>query len=242
MIMGNKTDILVFAAHPDDAELGCSGTIMAHLQMGYSVAIIDMTYGELGTRGTIESRKEEALAASKIMGIISRENLGLADGFFRKDKETLMQIIACIRKHRPSIVLCNAIEDRHVDHGRAADIIEEACFLAGLQKIETFENGAIQTAWRPQNVYHYVQDRMTKPDIVFDISPFYDKKIASIMAFKSQFFNPGSNEPETPISSPHFLKFIEGRAIEFGRMIGVKYGEGFTVKRTIGTSNLLNLI
>ncbi len=240
--MINKIDILVFAAHPDDAELGCSGTIMSHLALGYSVAIIDMTFGELGTRGNIASRKAEANAASKIMGIEMRENLGLADGFFRKDKETLLQIIACIRKYQPQIILSNAQEDRHVDHGRAADLIEEAAFLSGLQKIETIENGKAQLAWRPQQIYHYIQDRMTKPDVVFDISPFYDKKIESILAFKSQFYNPGSEEPETPISSPHFLKFIEGRAIEFGRIIGVQYGEGFTVKRSIGASNLMALI
>lgn len=240
--MENKKDILVFAAHPDDAELSCSGTIMAHLNMGYSVAIVDMTYGELGTRGNIASRKAEAKAASKILGIDTRLNLGLADGFFRKDKETLLQIINCIRKFQPEIILCNAMEDRHVDHGRAADLIEEAAFLAGLQKIETFENGQIQKAWRPHNIYHYIQDRMSKPDVVFDISPYYDKKLESILAFKTQFYNPISEEPETPISSPHFLKFIEGRAIEFGRIIGVKYGEGFTVKRTIGSKNLMQLI
>jgi bacillithiol biosynthesis deacetylase BshB1 len=240
--MKNKLDILVFAAHPDDAELGCSGTIMAHLDLGFKIAIVDLTYGELGTRGSTETRKEEAANSSKILGITIRENLGLADGFFRKDKETLLKVIACIRKYRPKIILCNAMEDRHVDHGRAADLIEEAAFLSGLQKIETTENGIQQMAWRPRNIYHYIQDRMSKPDIIFDISPYYEKKIASIMAFKSQFYDPNSEEPETPISSPHFLKYIEGRAIEFGRMIGVHYGEGFTVKRNIGTNNLMDLI
>jgi bacillithiol biosynthesis deacetylase BshB1 len=240
--MKNDLDILVFAAHPDDAELGCSGTIMAHLALGYKIAIVDLTFGELGTRGSIESRKVEAANASKIMGITIRENLGLADGFFRKDQETLLKIIACIRKYQPKIILCNALEDRHVDHGRAADLIEEAAFLSGLQKIETAENGTPQMAWRPQNIYHYIQDRMSKPDIVFDITPFYEKKLKCILAFESQFYNPNSEEPETPISSPHFLKYLEGRAIEFGRMIGVHYGEGFTVKRNIGTKNLMELI
>jgi bacillithiol biosynthesis deacetylase BshB1 len=240
--MNNEIDILVFAAHPDDAELGCSGTIMAHLNIGYKVAIIDLTQGELGTRGTIDTRKIEAAKASKIMGITIRENLQLADCFFRKDRESLLKIIACIRKYRPKIILCNAMEDRHVDHGRAADLIEEAAFLAGLQKIETTENGVSQKAWRPINIYHYIQDRMTKPDLVFDITPFYAKKIKSILAFESQFYNPYSEEPETPISSQHFLKYIEGRAIEFGRMIGVHYGEGFTVKRNIGSKNLMDLI
>lgn len=237
-----KLDILVFAAHPDDAELSCSGTIVHHLKLGHKVGIIDLTRGELGTRGSAELRDIEAAKSSKILGISVRENLALADGFFRKDKETLLTIISKIRKYQPEIVLCNAEEDRHVDHGRAGDLLEEACFLSGLRKIETADNNENQTEWRPKAVYHYIQDRLSKADLIFDITPYFQTKMDSIMAFSSQFYDPNSTEPQTPISGEEFIKHVEGRALHFGRIIGVKYGEGFTVKRTIGTNNLLNLI
>ncbi len=237
-----KLDILVFAAHPDDAELSCSGTISHHLKLGHKVGIVDLTRGELGTRGSADLRDIEAAKSSEILGISIRENLGLADGFFRKDKETLLTIISKIRKYQPEIVLCNAEEDRHVDHGRAGDLIEEACFLSGLRKIETSDNNENQTEWRPKAVYHYIQDRLIEPDLIFDITPYFQTKMESIMAFSSQFYDPNSTEPQTPISGEDFIKHVEGRALHFGRIIGVKYGEGFTVKRTIGTNNLLNLI
>jgi bacillithiol biosynthesis deacetylase BshB1 len=237
-----KLDILVFAAHPDDAELSCSGTISHHLNLGHKVGIIDLTRGELGTRGSADLRDIEAAKSSQILGITIRENLGLADGFFRKDKETLLTIISKIRKYQPEIVLCNSEEDRHTDHGRAGDLLEEACFLSGLRKIETSDNNENQTEWRPKAVYHYIQDRLSKADLIFDITPYFQTKMDSIMAFSSQFYDPNSTEPQTPISGEDFIKHVEGRALHFGRIIGVKYGEGFTVKRTIGTNNLLNLI
>lgn len=237
-----KADILVFAAHPDDAELACSGTILAHLELGYTVGIIDLTRGELGTRGTAETRDEEAKASSRIMGIHFRENLGFRDGFFVKDEAHIRRIIEIIRKYQPSIVLANAESDRHIDHGRGADLVHDACFLSGLNKIVTTLDGHEQKAWRPSKVYHYIQDRITNPDIIFDITPYYEKKMECIMAFKSQFYDPNSTEPHTPISSPEFIKHLEGRSIEFGRRIGVKYGEGFTVKGNIGSRNLLDLL
>jgi N-acetylglucosamine malate deacetylase 1 len=236
-----KVDILVFAAHPDDAELSCSGTILAHLELGKKVAIVDLTEGELGTRGSVTLRREEAEASSKILGINYRENLGFRDGFFTKDEKHLLQVIQKIRKYQPQIVLANAISDRHIDHGRAADLVHDACFLSGLSKIETSDLGQAQTAWRPKKVYHYIQDQLSQPDIIFDISAHFDTKMASIMAFKSQFYNPESNEPITPIATPEFIDFIKGRAIEFGRRIGVKYGEGFQVRNgNIGSKNLLD--
>lgn len=236
-----KVDILVFAAHPDDAELSCSGTILAHLALGYKVAVVDLTRGELGTRGSADIRDKEAEEAGKILGINYRENLGFRDGFFVKNEEHELKIIQTIRKYQPEIVLANALSDRHIDHGRAADLVHDSCFLSGLKKIQTEYNSIPQEAWRPKKVYHYIQDQLSQPDIVFDISGYFDKKMESILAFKSQFYDPNSNEPITPISSPEFIEFIKGRAVEFGRRIGVKYGEGFQVKTgNIGSKNLLN--
>lgn len=237
-----KLDILCFGAHPDDVELSCSGTVMRHIDLGYKVGIIDLTQGELGTRGSAELRLQEAEKAAQILGISVRDNLGLADGFFRKDEETLLKIIAKIRQYQPKIILCNSETDRHVDHGRAGDLIEEACFLSGLRRIETQMGGEQQVAWRPISVYHYIQDRMQTPDLLFDITPYMDRKIESIKAFSSQFYDANSKEPETPISGEFFLDFIQSRGMEFGRNINVKYAEGFTVRRTIGTDNLMNLL
>ncbi|MDZ4668038.1 MAG: bacillithiol biosynthesis deacetylase BshB1 [bacterium] len=237
-----KADILVFAAHPDDAELACSGTILAHIALGKTVVIVDLTQGELGTRGSAELRAEEARESSKILGIQARENLGFRDGFFVKDESHLLKVIEMIRKYQPEIVLANAESDRHIDHGRAADLVHDACFLSGLKKIETNYQGETQVVWRPKNVFHFIQDRFITPDIIFDITPFYDKKMESIRAFKSQFFNPNSAEPQTPISTPEFMEYVQGRCVEFGRRIGVKYGEGYTVKADIGSKNLFDLV
>ncbi|MBC7383165.1 MAG: bacillithiol biosynthesis deacetylase BshB1 [Bacteroidia bacterium] len=237
-----KLDILVFSAHPDDAELSCSGTIMRHLGLGYKIGMIDLTRGEMGTRGNPELRMHEAAAASKIMGIQIRENLAFADCFFTKDKQHLLSVIEKIRKYKPELVICNAEVDRHIDHGKAADLLNDACFLSGLRKIETFSEGNQQEPWRPKQVYYSIQDRLCKPDVVVDITPYFDRKMECIFAFSSQFFNLGSDEPITPISSPEFIQHLKGRSLEFGRQIGVTYGEGFTVKRNIGVKNLFDLI
>ena len=216
------------AAHPDDAELAVSGTIASAIAQGKKVGIVDFTRGELGTRGTPEIRLAESAAATQILGIHARENLGLADGFFQNDRESQLKLIDVIRKYQPDIVLANALEDRHPDHGKGAALAIDACFLSGLRKIETG-----LPAWRPQHVYHYIQDRYLKPDIVVDISAHWATKEAAIRAFKSQFFDPNSTEPASYISSPDFLAFVEARAQEMGHKIGVKYGEGFQTQGTI---------
>jgi bacillithiol biosynthesis deacetylase BshB1 len=217
-----KLDILVMAAHPDDAELAVAGTIVDAIANGKKVGIVDFTRGELGTRGTPEIRLAESAAASQVLGIHARENLELADGFFQNDRESQLKLIEVIRKYQPDVVLANALEDRHPDHGKGAALAIDACFLSGLRKIETG-----LPAWRPKHVYHYIQDRYLEPDFVIDISAHWEKKEAAIRAFKSQFFDPNSNEPASYISSPDFLDFIEARAQEMGHKIGVKYGEGF---------------
>jgi N-acetylglucosamine malate deacetylase 1 len=236
-----KVDILAFAAHPDDIELSASGTLMQQIALGKTVAIVDLTQGELGSRGTIETRYSEAAEASKIMGISARNNLKLADGFFEQNEQSLQLIIEQIRHFQPEIVLANAIEDRHPDHGKAAKLVSEACFLAGLTKIETTYQGENQAAHRPKAVYHYIQDHFIKPDFVVDVTPFVERKIEAIKAFKTQFFDPNSSEPKTPISGEEFFDFIKGRMLQFGRSIGVKYAEGFTVERPIGVKNLVDL-
>ena len=237
-----KVDILAFGAHPDDVELGCGGTLLVHLEKGKKAAIVDLTYGELGTRGTVEKRKDEAAAAAAILGVTARENLGLADGFFANDKEHQMEVIKMIRKYRPSIVLVNALKDRHPDHGRAAALVAEASFLAGLEKIKTELKGETQQAFRPKALYHYMQFIVADPDITVDISSCYDKKMEAVVAHRSQFYDPYSKESETLISSPEFLKMIEARALAAGMQIGVKYGEGFIASRSLGTDNLFGLI
>ena len=239
-----KLDILAFAAHPDDVELAASGTVLAHLALGKKVGVIDLTRGELGTRGSAELRDKEAAKSSEILGLTVRENLGLRDGFFVKDEATLLKVIAVIRKYQPDIILANSEFDRHIDHGRAAELIHDACFLSGLKKITTHHNGEEQLPWRPNAVYHYIQDYYTEPDVVFDITNFYEQKLQAIQAFSSQFYTPSStsNEPETPISTPEFWAFLEARARQFGRIINVRFGEGFTVKRTIGSNDLTTLL
>jgi bacillithiol biosynthesis deacetylase BshB1 len=227
-----KLDILVIAAHPDDAELGCGGTIVKHTALGMKVGILDLTRGELGTRGTAQTRDEEARAASKIMGISIRENLHLADGFFQNDKESQLVIIRKIRQYQPDIILANATSDRHPDHGKAAELAYDSAFLAGLTKIETIDsNGQAQQAWRPKHVYHYIQSAFIQPDFIVDVTIEWEKKIEAIRAYRTQFFDPTSSEPQTFISSPEFLNFLDARAIELGNIAGVKYAEGFTAHR-----------
>lgn len=238
-----KLDILAIGVHPDDVELSCAGTILRQISFGNTVGILDLTLGELGTRGNATIRTQEAMAAAQIMGVQVREQLDLEDGFFTQNKDNLLKIIQVIRKYRPEIVLANAIEDRHPDHGRAAKLTAEACFLSGLMKIETQNTeGGLQAAWRPKAVYHYIQDRALKPDFAIDISDFVDKKFEAILAYKSQFFNPNNTEPMTPISSQSFLDSIRGKDSVYGRYIGVAYAEGYNVVRTIGLKDLFDLI
>lgn len=240
-----KLDILAVAIHPDDVELGCSGTLMVSLAQGKKAGILDLTKGELGTRGTPEGRIEEAASAAAVMGITIRENAGMADGFFRNDEAHQKRIITFIRKYRPDIVLANAPADRHPDHGRASELIYDACFYSGLRKVVTFDDeGRPQDPWRPQNVFHFIQDRYIKPDFIVDISDVMDRKIEAITAFKSQFFVPSykENEPQSYISSPQFLDFIKARAAEMGHAIGVAYGEGFTSSRALGIKDIASFL
>ncbi|SHH68249.1 bacillithiol biosynthesis deacetylase BshB1 [Winogradskyella jejuensis] len=237
-----KLDILAFGAHPDDVELGCGAVLAKEVENGKSVGIIDLTRGELGTRGTEQTRDEEATNAAKILGIAVRENLGFADGFFVNDKKHQIEIIKMIRKYRPEIVLCNAIEDRHIDHGKGSKLVSDACFLSGLVKIETELDGVIQDNWRPKVVYHYIQWKDIKPDFVVDVSGFMDKKMEAVLAYKTQFYNPKSSEPETPISSKNFTDSIAYRARNLGRLIGVEYAEGFTTERYAAVDSLFDLI
>jgi len=238
-----KLDILVLAAHPDDAEISCGGTIAKHVSLGYKVGLVDFTRGELGTRGTPELRAEEAQAAAKILGAAIRENLRLKDGFFQNDPEHQLVVIRAIRKYQPDIVLANAIYDRHVDHGKGASLGYDACFLSGLVRIETSdENGKKQQPWRPRAVYHYIQSNYIVPDFIVDISDFQDTKMRAIRAFQSQFYDPENPEPDTYISNPGFLTMLEARAAEFGYAIGTKYGEGFTVRRYPGVNSLFDIL
>lgn len=229
-----KLDILAFAVHPDDAELSCSGTLLAEKMNGKKTGIIDLTQGELGTRGSAATRKEEADASAKILRVDVRENLGIADGFFKNDEAHQRIVIAAIRKYQPEIILCNAPADRHPDHGRSAKLVEDAAFLSGLMKIETADAAGIQKAWRPKYVFNYIQDRYLQPDFVIDISAVMEQKIESIKAFATQFYNPSLNEPQTYISSPDFLDSVIYRSKMMGKMIGVEYGEGYISKKMIG--------
>lgn len=236
-----KLDILVFAVHPDDAELGCSGTILKYIAQGKKVGIVDLTAGELGTRGSKETRKVEAADASAILGVYVRKNLGMRDGFFTNDEAHQLQLIEIIRKYRPQIVLANAIDDRHPDHGRAAALVTDAVFLAGLPKIITSDTGTEQEAWRPNLLLHYIQDTYIKPDVLIDITPYWEQKVAAIKAYKTQFFNPEMQEPATYISSSDFLDGIEARAREFGKSIQCSYAEGFTANKILGVASLFDL-
>lgn len=236
VLMVEKLDILAFGVHPDDVELGCSGTILANIKQGKKVGIVDLTQGELGTRGTPETRKIEAELAAKVLNVSTRLNLKMADGFFQNDEKHQRQVIEVIRKYQPEIVLCNAIEDRHPDHGRSAKLVEDAAFLSGLRKIETRYEGTEQTAWRPKYVFHYLQDRFLQPDFIFDISEFFEQKLQSVLCYKTQFYDPASNEPNTYISSPEFFDAVKARAMMLGKRIGVRYAEGFVSKKMIGIS------
>ncbi|MFT3747906.1 MAG: bacillithiol biosynthesis deacetylase BshB1 [Agriterribacter sp.] len=240
-----KLDILAIAVHPDDVELGCSGVLMMEKKNGKTTGVLDLTRGELGTRGSAETRDEEAAAAAVIMELDVRENLGMADGFFKNDEAHQRLLIKYIRKYRPEIVLSNALNDRHPDHGRAGHLIKDACFLSGLRKIETTDdNGDMQQHWRPKYVFHYIQDRYYEPDFVYDITDVFDRKIQSIKAYSSQFHSTdyNSNEPQTYISTPEFLSSIIGRQAMFGKMIGVSYAEGFRTEKMIGINNLDSFI
>ena len=238
-----KLDVLALGAHPDDVEMSCSGTLAAARAAGKTIGVVDFTRGELGTRGTPETRAAEAAAASQILGLSARENLGLPDGFFRNDREHQLPLIAALRRYRPDVVLANAIHDRHPDHGRAAELARDACFLAGLRMVETLDaDGQPQAPWRPRTVYHYIQDRAIVPAFVVDISAHWATKWASIQAYGTQFFNPVSTEPATYLSNQEFARFMEARAREFGHMMGVEFGEGFTVPRPVGVRDVTALL
>ena len=237
-----KLDILAFGAHPDDVELGCGATIAKEISLGKKVGIVDLTRGELGTRGSADLRDQEAVNAAKILGVSVRENLRFADGFFVNDKEHQLEIIKMIRKYQPEIVLCNAIDDRHIDHSKGSKLVSDACFLSGLTKIKTFLDGEQQDKWRPKQVYHYIQWKNIEPDFVVDVTGFVDKKIASVLAYSSQFYDPNSKEPETPITSKNFIDSINYRAKDLGRLIGVELAEGFTTERYVAVENLSKLI
>ncbi len=237
-----KLDILAIGAHPDDVELSCSGTIAKEIANGKKVGILDLTRGELGTRGTPEIRDQEATDAAKLLGVSIRENLAFRDGFFKNDEVHQRAIIEIIRKYQPEIVLCNAIRDRHIDHGKGSKLTSDACFLSGLRRIETSLNGLNQEAWRPKKVYHYIQWQHIEPDFVVDITGYMDKKMDSVLAYGSQFHNPKSNEPSTPITSSNFLESVKYRAADLGRIIGVDYAEGFTVERYVAVDSISDLI
>ncbi len=239
-----KLDILVFGAHPDDAELSVGATIAKEVARGKKVGIIDLTRGELGTRGTAEIRDKEAAKAAEILGVTIRENLEFADGFFTNDKAHQLVVIQMIRKYRPEIVLCNAVDDRHIDHPRGSKLVSNACFLSGLVKIDTKLQGeeAWQEPWRPKQVYHYIQWKNLEPDFVVDVSGFIEKKMDAIMAYSSQFYDPQSDEPNTPISSKNFLESIAYRARDLGRLVGTEHAEGFTVERHIAIDSFDALI
>ncbi len=237
-----KVDILAIGAHPDDVELGCGGTIAKLISEGKTVALIDLTKGELGTRGTDETRKKEADESAKILGISARENLGMKDGFLNNSEEYQMRIVKVIRKYKPEIVLANAIDDRHPDHAKGAKLVSDACFLSGLIKIETEIDGRNQDIWRPKHIFHYIQWKEIEPDFVIDISNFIDKKIAACLAYKTQFYDPNSTEPMTPIATKDFLESLTYRAQNLGRLSGCEYAEGFTTEKMLALKNFDGIV
>ncbi len=239
--MSEQVDILCITAHPDDVEISVAGTVLKHVDHGYAVGIVDLTAGELGTRGSAELRKLEAEAARRVLGAAFRYQLGLPDGFFRADRESLLQVVTSIRRHRPRVVITNAVRDRHPDHGRGAALVAEAAFLSGLRRIETLHNGEAQAPWRPVSVLHAIQDRWIDPDVVVDITAFWEKRQEALRCFGSQFHDPASQEPITPISDPGFMPALDGRHRQLGRLIGVPYAEGFTCARPPGVGDLLQL-
>lgn len=237
-----KLDILAIGAHPDDVELSCGATLAKEISLGKKVGILDLTRGELGTRGSAEIRDSEAADAASILGVSVRENLAFADGFFVNDKEHQLEIIKIIRKYKPEVVLCNAIDDRHIDHPKGSKLTSDACFLSGLRKIETLNNEIPQEAWRPKKVYHYIQWLPIEPDFVVDVTGFMEVKTKAVKAYASQFYNPNSKEPESPITSKNFIDSVLYRANDLGRLIGVESAEGFTSERYIGVEKLDDLI
>lgn len=237
-----KLDILAFGAHPDDVELSCGATLAKEIALGKKAGIVDLTRGELGTRGTAEIRDKEAADAAKILGVEVRENLRFKDGFFVNDEKHQLEIIKMIRKYQPDIVLCNAIDDRHIDHGKGSKLVSDACFLSGLRKIETELNGEQQKEWRPKHVYHYIQWKNLTPDFVVDVTGYINTKVDSVMAYKSQFHDPNSNEPVTPIATKNFKESIHYRAQDLGRLINTEFAEGFTVERYVAVNSLADLI
>ena len=236
-----KLDILAFGAHPDDVELGCGATVAKEVSLGKKVGIVDLTRGELGTRGSAEIRDKEAANAAEILGVSVRENLRFRDGFFVNDEAHQLEIIKMIRKYQPEIVLCNAIDDRHIDHGKGSKLVSDACFLSGLRRIETIIAGAEQQAWRPKLVYHYIQWKNIEPDFVVDVSGFMQTKLDAVMAYSSQFYDPDSKEPVSPIATKNFTESIEYRAKDLGRLIFSEYAEGFTVERYLAVNSLTDL-
>lgn len=236
-----KLDILAFAAHPDDVEISAGATLLKYAKEGKKIGIVDLTLGELGTRGSIDIRRDEAQRAAEKIGLEIRENARMKDGFFEINESNKLTVIQVIRKYQPTIILANSISDRHPDHARAGQLVAEAAFLSGLRKIETFENDILQPVHRPNLVLHYIQDQYIKPDIVLDVSSFVDEKIELIKCYNSQFYNPNSKEPETPISGEEFFDFLKGRMLGFGRSIGVYYAEGFNSYRQLGIKDLFDL-
>jgi bacillithiol biosynthesis deacetylase BshB1 len=237
-----KLDILAIGAHPDDVELGCGATIAKEISLGKKVGILDLTRGELGTRGSAEIRDKEAAKAANILGVTLRENLIFADGFFVNDIKHQLEVVKMIRKYRPEIVLCNAVNDRHIDHAKGAKLVSDACFLSGLRKIETIFGSEKQSAWRPKHVYHYIQWKNLEPDFVVDVSGFLEKKIEAVRAYDSQFYDPKSKEPSSPISSKNFFDSIDYRARDLGRLISTEHAEGFNVERYVAINKLDDLI
>lgn len=237
-----KLDILAIGVHPDDVELGCGGTILKQVSLGYKVGILDLTQGELGTRGSAELRMIESDNAGKILGISARDNLKFRDGFFKNDEDHQIEIIKIIRKYQPDVILANAPDDRHPDHGRAHKLTYDAWFLSGLRKVETMLDGKLQDAWRPKNFYSYIQAKYLKPDFVIDVSEHFDKKMDSIFAYTSQFHDPESREPETFISSPEFIEFVKSRYRDFGSSIGAEFAEGFIAHKIIGFDDITKVL
>jgi len=237
-----KCDILAIGAHPDDVELGCGGTIAKLISQGKKVVIVDLTEGELGTRGTAETRADEANAAAKLLGISARENLKMKDGFLNNSELYQIKIVEKIRKYQPEIVFANAIDDRHPDHAKGAKLVSDACFLAGLKKVETFDNKVLQEVWRPKHIFHYIQWKNIVPEFVLDVTGFLDKKIEACLAYKTQFYNPESKEPVTPIATKDFLESLTYRAQDLGRLSGVEYAEGFTTEKLIALKNFDGIV
>jgi len=236
-----KLDILAIGVHPDDVELSCAGTILKEIAAGKKVGVLDLSHGELGTRGSGPLRLKEAAKSAEILGLACRENVGMADGFFKNDQEHILLIAQILRKYQPDIILSNAPRDRHPDHGRASKLISDACFYSGLRKVETKLDVEIQEAWRPKAIYNYIQDRFIEPDFVVDVTPFVDTKMDAIKAFSSQFYNEGSNEPESPLTMKNFFEFVRARMADMGRYIQVDYAEGFLVERPAGVKSISDL-